>query len=439
MNPDIAARPTRVRFLIVAVTSVAAMFMYVDRACLSLFGTEIMAEFAIEKWQLEWIYSAFFWSYALAQVPSGLLGPILGLRRSLAIMLFTWSACTVVCGLTTGLLGLFVARLAVGIAEAGAYPTAAALVKGWFPVHERGRASGFVALGGRLGFALTPFLAALLVDPNWLGLYFNWRGALIVFGVLGIAWSAVFWFFVRDTARQHPASNAAEAVYAGPPPAVSTSTEWPVLALISSRNMWLLGTVLFGINIGWAFLITKLVDVLKERFHADPDDAKYISSIPAWALVGGVFLGGFVGDFCVRRFGLRRGRSWPIASMLCIASLAYLACTQFENPWSVAVTLAVMAIASDIAIPSVWAFAQDVGGRYTGATIGFGNMIGNLGAATSPIALGYIQREFGWDWMFVSCSICFALAAIAALNLDATKPVMREDRPRPGASEESQH
>ncbi len=423
-----SSAPTRVRFLIVAVTSIAAMFMYVDRACLSLFGTEIMAEFAIEKWQLEWIYSAFFWSYALSQVPAGLLGPILGLRRSLAIMLFTWSLCTVACGLATGLLGLFAARLAVGIAEAGAYPTAAAIVKAWFPQRERGRASGFVAMGGRLGFALTPFLTALLVNPEWIGLDFNWRGALIIFGVLGIAWSVVYWILVRDSAREHPRSNAAEAEYAGPPPCVSISTEWPVLALISSRNMWLFGLVQFGNNIGWAFLITKLVDVLKERFHADKDDAAFIASIPAWALVGGMFSGGFIGDYCVRRFGLRRGRSWPIASMLFIASSAYLACTQFENPWSVAVTLAVMAIASDIAIPSVWAFAQDVGGRYTGATIGFGNMIGNFGAATSPIALGFIQREFGWNWMFVSCSICFAIAAIAALNLNATQPVMREDR-----------
>jgi len=422
------ARPTRVRFLIVAVTSVAAVFMYVDRACLSLFGTEIMAEFAIEKWQLDWIYSAFFWSYALSQVPAGLLGPILGLRRSLAIMLFTWSACTVACGFTTGLLGLFAARLAVGIAEAGAYPTAAALVKNWFPLRERGRASGFVALGGRIGFALTPFLTALLVDPHWIGMYFNWRGALIVFGVLGILWAGVFWLLVRDSAWHHHRSNAAEAAYAGPPPPLATSTEWPVLALVSSRNMWLFGLVQFGHNIGWAFLITKLVDVLKERFHADKDDAKFIASIPAWALVGGMFLGGFIGDYCVRRFGLRRGRRLPIGSMMIVGGAAYLACTQFENPWSVAVALAVMAIAGDIAIPSVWAFAQDVGGRYTGATIGFGNMIGNLGAATSPIALGFIQREFGWDWMFVSCAICFAVAAVAAFNLDATKPVMREDR-----------
>ncbi len=421
-------RPTRVRFLIVAVTSIAAAFMYVDRACLSLFGTEIMAEFAIEKWQLEWIYSAFFWSYALSQVPAGLLGPILGLRRSFAIMLFAWSVCTAVCGLTTGLLGLFVARLAVGIAEAGAYPTAAALVKNWFPLRERGRASSFVALGGRLGFALTPFLTALLVDPEWIGLYFDWRGALIIFGILGILWAAVFWLLVRDSALLHPKSNIAEVEYAGPAPAANTSTEWPVLALLSSRNMWLFGTVQFGNNIGWAFLITKLVDVLKERFHADKDDAKFIASIPAWALVGGMFLGGFIGDYCVRRFGLRRGRRLPIGSMMIVAGLAYLACTQFENPWSVAVALAVMAIAGDIAIPSVWAFAQDVGGRYTGATIGFGNMIGNLGAATSPIALGFIQREFGWDWMFVSCAICFAVAALAAFNLDATTPVMREDR-----------
>ena len=425
MIPDSAQRPTRVRFLIVAVTSIAAMFMYVDRACLSQvkIKADIQYELKLEDWQMDWIFSAFFWSYALSQVPSGFLGPALGLRRTMAILLFTWSLCTAVCGLTTGFFGLFAARLAVGISEAGAYPTAAALVKGWFPLPARARASSFVALGGRIGWAVSYLLTPLLLISA-----FDWRGVLIFYGVVGIGWAAIFWLVVRDSAWHHPRSNAAEADYAGPPPRATTSTEWPLPALIASRNMWLFGLTQFGVNIGWAFLITKLPTVLKERFHADDLDNGFISAIPAWASIAGMFLGGFIGDACVRRFGLKRGRRLPIGSMLIVASLAYVACTQFENPWSIAVMLGVMAVASDIAIPSIWAFAQDVGGRYTGATIGFGNMIGNLGAAVSPIALGAIQREFGWDWMFVSCSICFALAALAAFNLNATEPVMREDR-----------
>ena len=431
MNPDSAARPTRVRFLIVAVTCVAAMFMYIDRACLSQvqIKADVQRDLNLEDWQMEWIFSAFFWSYALTQVPSGFLGPALGLRRTLAILLFTWSLCTAVCGLTTGFFGLFAARLAVGISEAGAYPTAAALVKGWFPLSARGRANGIVSVGGRVGWAVSYFLTPLL-----LSLTFDWRGVLIIYGVVGMIWALVFWWIARDTPRRHPWSNVAEADYPGPIPLATppgqgwADTQMAFSALATSRNMWLVGLTLFGINIGWAFLITKLPTVLKERFHAVGSDNDTIASIPAWAGIVGMFAGGFLGDACVRRFGLRRGRAWPIGAMLIVASLAYLACTQFENPWSVAVALGIMALASDIAIPSIWAFAQDVGGRYTGATIGFGNMIGNFGAAASPILLGYVQRNHGWNAMFVSCSVCFALAAVAALNLNATKPVIRDDQ-----------
>ena len=422
--PD-ADRPTRVRFLVVLVTSIAAVFMYVDRACLSQvkIKSDIQLELKLEDWQMDWVLGAFFLSYALTQVPSGFLGPALGLRRTLTILLITWSLCTAVCGLTTGFFSLFAARLAVGVSEAGAYPTAAALVKGWFPLPARARASSFVALGGRIGWAVSYLLTPLLLV--W---WFDWRGVLIFYGVVGVGWAAVFWLVVRDSAWHHHRSNAAEAAYAGPPPPPATSTEWPLLALVSSRNMWLFGLTQLGVNIGWAFLITKLPTMLKERFHADDTDNAVIASIPAWASIAGMFLGGFIGDACVRRFGLRWGRRLPIGAMLFVASAAYFSCMFFENPWSVGVALAVMAIASDIAIPSIWAFAQDVGGRHTGATIGFGNMLGNLGGFASPILLGHIQREVSGDWMFVTCSLCFALAGVAALNLDATKQVMREDR-----------
>ena len=424
-----SSAPTRVRFLIVAVTSIAAVFMYIDRACLAQMKGDVQTDLNLEDWQMDWIFSAFFWSYALSQVPSGFLGPALGLRRTLTILLFTWSLCTAVCGLTTGFLGLFAARLAVGVSEAGAYPTAAALVKGWFPLSARGRANSFVALGGRLGWAVS-----YLLTPYLILLSFDWRGVLMLYGFAGAIWAAVFWWIARDSPRRHPWSNAAEAAYPGPPmPPLVAGRGLPdareaLLALAASRNIWLFGLTQFGVNIGWVVLLTKMPAMLVERFHASQDDKGWISAVPAVASIGGMFLGGFIGDACVRRFGLRRGRSWPIGSMLFVASLAYLACTQFENPWSVAVALAIMAVASDIAIPSIWAFAQDVGGRYTGATIGAGNMLGNLGGAVSPILLGFIQREYGWDSMFVSCAACFALAAITALNLNATQPVMREDR-----------
>jgi ACS family glucarate transporter-like MFS transporter len=413
-------RSTTVRYLVVFATAMAAIFMYVDRACLAQVKGDVQTDLALTDAQMDWIFSAFFWSYALAQVPAGFLGPSLGLRRTMTILLFSWSLCTAVCGLTTGFFALFAARLAVGISEAGAYPTAAAIVKNWFPLTARGRANSMVALGGRVGWAVSQ-----LATPFIVGHVYGWRGMLIVYGVLGIAWAFVFWWLVRDTAKQHPWANDAEVAYAGPTPPPAVPGEWPLAAMARSRNLWLSGVTQFGVNVGWAFLITKLPAMLQERFHATKEASGIIATLPPVASIVGMFLGGFFGDYCIRHYGPRWGRSLPIGSMLCIAGFAYLSCPFLSNPWLVAVALALMAISVDLGVPSLWAFAQDIGGRYTGAALGWGNMFGNLGAAVSPIALGAIQREFGWNAMFLTCSGCFFVAAGAALCLNATVPVMR--------------
>ncbi len=442
---DTPARPTNVRFLVVAVTSLAAVFMYVDRACISVLSEDIGVELfgpdpAEYKPRMDVVMSAFFWSYALAQVPAGFAGSWFGLRKTLAIMLFTWSACTLACGLTTGFLSLFAARLAVGVSEAGAYPSAAALVKGWFPLAARSRANGFVALGGRTGLGLS-----YIITP-WIAGYpaFGWRGVLILYGVLGMAWAAVFWAVVRDKAGLHPWANQAEADYAGaspstpepalsqaeadysgPTPAGRAGPEWPVWSMLASPTMWLFGLVQFGSNMGWAFLITKFPGMLKDLFPAkDPVMSGVIASLPAWASCVGMFAGAFIGDWCVRRCGLRWGRRLPISVMLFLAGVAYLCCIPVTNAWVLAGVLALMAVCVDIGIPSIWAFAQDVGGKHSGAALGFGNMLGNLGAAVSPLLLGYVQRTYSYTAMFLLCAGCFLMASVAALFLDPTKPVL---------------
>jgi ACS family glucarate transporter-like MFS transporter len=422
--PDSSGR-TNVRYLILIVTALVAVFMYVDRACLSLMKDDIQRSLDISSVQIDWIMSAFFWSYALAQVPAGLLGLRFGLRWTLAIMLFTWSVCTIWCGLTTGFVSLFVARMAVGMAEAGAYPTAAAIVKGWFPTRVRGRANSIVALGGRLGFAL-----AMIATPWLIGLGMYWWSVLILYGVLGCFWASVFVYVVRDTPSQHPWCNKAEADYPDAPPLDPTKSlpRWPVLHLATSRNMLFFGVVQFCINIGWVYLLTNFPDHLRTKF---PDLSRetrgLIASLPAWASIVGMFLGGFIGDGAVRAWGLRRGRSFPIALMLAIAGCTYLLCTVLDDPWHLGLALAGMAICVDICMPSIWAFSQDVGGRYVGAALGWGNMFGNLGGAASPLLLGWIYRTYDSSTMFMVCGGLFFLAALAALALNATKTFYQEE------------
>jgi nitrate/nitrite transporter NarK len=86
-----------------------------------------------------------------------------------------------------------------------------------------------------------------------------------------------------------------------------------------------------------------------------------------------------------------------------------------------------MSLCQDLGNPSVWAYAQDVGGKNVGTALGFGNMLGNLGAALSPRLIGEVRRAGGWEAAFVLCAMVYLCAAVCGLLLDASKPVDADD------------
>jgi MFS family permease len=157
------SRPTRVRYVVVLVTTLVAVLLYLDRFCLSFAETFIAEDLSLSRTQVGWLLSAFFWSYAIVQVPSGWLTDRLGGRLTLTLYVLAWSLFTGWTGLAIGFVSLFVLRLGVGAGQAGAYPTAASLVSRWMPFSQRGTASSIIALGGRVGGAMAPLLTAYLI------------------------------------------------------------------------------------------------------------------------------------------------------------------------------------------------------------------------------------------------------------------------------------
>ena len=88
--------------------------------------------------------------------------------------------------------------------------------------------------------------------------------------------------------------------------------------------------------------------------------------------------------------------------------------------------LGAMAFLVDMHNPTIWSFAQDVGGKNVGAALGWGNMWGNLGAALSPVLMTAIQKAAGWDAVFIVGGSAFVTSAICGFLLNATKPVEPE-------------
>ncbi len=400
-EPD---KPTNVRYGVIGVTTLAAVMLYLDRICIAEIAKldAFQSELGLTAKQTGAVLSAFFFAYALAQVPAGWLSDRFGARRMLPAYIVLWSGCTALTGLAGGFAMLIAARLVFGVAQAGCYPTAGSLVKRWTPLPVRGTASSIVSFGGRLGGAIAPMLTAWLLKD-----YLGWRWVLVLYGASGLLVALLFWKMFRETPAEHPRSNDAErdlitagdreAADAGPP------VFPPLIPLIKSGTMWLMCALQFGINVGWVFLVTWLPTYLKDVKGVDPKIGGLMSTTVLFAGIIGMLCGGRVTDLATKRLGVRWGRSLPLVICYTIALTAYLACLRLESAWAFIAAASLVAFVTDMSVPAIWAYMQDVGGKNTAAVFGWGtaavfgwgNMWGNFGAATTPLLVPIVLEQ--WD------------------------------------------
>ena len=156
---------------------------YLDRICISVAGPRIQEELHIGPVGWGWVTGVFTISYCLFEIPSGMLADRIGPRRVLTRIVLWWSTFTALTGAVTGFYPLLVTRFLFGAGEAGAFPSAAAVISRWFPASRRATMSGVTLMASQIGGALAP----LLVVP--IQIRFGWRASFYVFGALGICWA----------------------------------------------------------------------------------------------------------------------------------------------------------------------------------------------------------------------------------------------------------
>ena len=372
-------RPSRVRYVLLAVATANAFLLYLDRICMGAVvqSDSFQKELGLGKDRVGDALAAFFLAYALGQLPAGWLADRFGPRRMLVIYILLWSCCTALTGLATGLAMLLGMRLACGLSEAGAYPASGNLIKRWFPFSQRARASSAVTFGGRCGGAIAIWLTAALIVA--LG---SWRSVLWIYGTIGLFLAAATWFVFRSDPASHPWTNAAEREYISrdePPPEAPSAYRFPWRELLVHRGLWMLSIASFGANLGWAFLVTWLPNYLSEVRGLDNVTAGRYGTIALIAGMAGILFGGWWCDALTRRFGIKWGQRPPFLAGSAMAVAAYLICPWLGSPIAVAVAAGVVAFANDSMNPAVWALGQDIGGNHVATTIAWNNMWGNPG------------------------------------------------------------
>lgn len=421
------AAPTNIRQQVLLLATAASFMLYVDRYCLGdlLKYKMVRDELGLNNYQYGLALGAFFWPYAVCQVPAGWLADRFGPRHLLAIYVIGWSLFAAATGLAGGFVSLFLMRLGLGVMQAGAYPASGNLVSRWVPLADRGRASALISLGGRLGAAAAMISTSALVA--W-----SWRATMIIYGAIGCGVGVVFHLIARDRPEQHPQINAVEleliaggrdaTADASPPPHVRQVLR----QVLSSGSMWAMCVAQFTTNIGWVFLVLWLPPYLIEERHFSTQWGANMNAITLFAGMFGLLLGGRLTDLISRHWGLRHGRALPVALSRFLAAGGCLAVPYIESPTGCIIAFCVVSIGTDLGIPAMWAYMQDVGGRNVAAVLGWGNMAGNFGGAIAPVLiLGTCQVGETIDWnkaLFV-CGSAFILSGIASFFIDATKPL----------------
>jgi sugar phosphate permease len=465
-----------------------ACLLYLDRYAVGIASESMRVDLKMTQMQMSWFLSAFFWSYALCQVPAGWLSDRFGPRVMLTTYILGWSLFTGLLGVTTQVGMVLLLRFLCGATQAGAYPVCSGMIRHWFPASRRGAASSMVAMGGRSGAVLAPILTAALMAA-FVG---GWRPVLIVYGLVGVLIAFLFAWICRNTPREHPLCNGAEhdlisshasadaaafpvgeavrrsgmdeANGADNPYACGVietarsyeadvisrsdhtdesnedSQQFPIIPVLTSISLWGNSLTQFFTNIGWLFVVTWLPRYLGNVHQVPLQEQALMTAIPTIAGIGGMLGGGWWTDVAARRFGLKWGRRLPIVATRFAAAGGYgmclilgLLCVPDPDsrwlPWMIVAGLSIATFSCDLGVPAIWAYSQDVGGKYTASIMGWANMYGNFGAAVAPLLYNAILGETPsltqWNTLFAFCTAVFALSGVTAMVIDGTKPIAR--------------
>jgi len=417
-------RPTSVRHVVLGLTVAAYMITYMDRVNIASAVPVIQKEFGFSMVTVGWILASFRWGYALFQIPGGWLGDRIGPRRALSLIVTWWSIFTSATALAWSATSMAAVRFLFGVGEAGAFPIATRSLSRWILPGERGFAQGITHAGSRLGAALTPTIVVLLMAA------YGWRAAFFVFGLMGLFWAAVWYWYYRDTPQEHASVNEAERnlildSVVGARTPKTRSVPWR--QILASSTLWTLSAMYFC----YAYCISVYLDwfpkYLNEHRGFDLKHMGMYASLPLLAGTAGDLLGGWASDRWARRSGdLKHARRGVAVAGFLVAAAGILPATFTASATASVWYTCIAVFGLETTVGVSWAIPLDIGGDYAGSVSAVMNTCGNIGGAISPALLAYLVRSYGWNVPFVVASALCVAAAMLFGRIDATRRIFAD-------------
>lgn len=376
-------------------------FNFIDRQILAILLPAIKAEFLVDDWVLGFLAgSAFALFYATLGVPIALLADRWNRRNLIAIAVAIWSAMTALSGAAGNIVHLSLARIGVGIGEAGCSPAAHSLISDYYPPKQRSTAMGIFTLGISLGIMIA-YLAG-----GWVAQNIGWREAFFMVGLPGLLLAIV----VRFTVQEPPRGMSEGKIDSGHRPGIGA-----VARHLLRRKSFIHLAIGSGLASFGGYAVISFFPSFMIRTHGMglAEVGLYLGLILGIAGGLGFAGGGYVADKVATR--QRKYSLWSVSVATMFAWLFIFPIYLLDNAYWVLAAFVMPAIFSNFYLATTFAQVQGLVGLRMRAVASalllfLLNIIGlGLGPMTTGILSDLLRDSFGDD------SLRYSLLIIGAV------------------------
>lgn len=400
-SPPSTARPPlnakRITTVSITVLFVAWIVNYVDRLAITTALPSIAKEFGLDHTQQGLVLTAFFITYALFQLPGGLLADRVGAKKTMVTAMIAWSLFTGLTGLVFSFGMLLVIRALFGVTE-GLYPGASmkAVTERTEP-HHRMTANGVVTSANTLGAALAPLVAAPVITA------IGWRHTFLAVAAAGTLMAVVIWFAL-------PAPLPERTVGDEPAPVASSPIPISSAQLLRNGALWRFTLLFGGFDLVVWGLLSWVPSYLQTERHVSITASGALASIPSLCATVSMIVGGVLYDrYFHGRHRLLIIPSCAAGGLLLLLMANAASTTSFIVYQSLAMFVLFLSFMPIFGLP-LRMLPRGIVGRASALI----NMGGQLAGAVAPFVMGLLADHvsFAAAFAFLVFGTIVAIAAV---------------------------
>jgi sugar phosphate permease len=414
-----ASRLPRRSWHIACLLGLGVLVNYFDRVNLSVSHEALIATFGISNILFGYLSGAYNWTYAMCQLPIGVLLDRFGVKRIGRISTFLWSIASFSAAAAPGIPSLFAARFLLGVGEAPTFPANAKAIGLWFPPRSRSFATSIFDAAAKFSSAVgVPLLGIILLKIGW-------RLSFALTGVLSVLYFLLFWKVYRDPSDDNSLTEAERVrLVSG-----AQESEWKQesAAETKSRGFLFGRRKVIGLAIGFGsynyvfyLLLTWLPSYLSMALHIDVYKSFLYTAFP-WlaATAGDLVVGGWMVDALIRR-GFEASRVRQIVLICGTAfGLGILGAAKAQDATHALIWISISIGGLSAAAPVGWTIPSLIASRgNVGRVGGILNFSNQLSGIAAPIVTGYLFSRFGsFAWAFGAAAIYLVIGIAAYVFL----------------------